>query len=140
MKGQEKVILIQEQLSKNRVILELDAKGNLLCATSIATRAASSSSSRTSRHCTSSNQDRRQAQARLLAEPLRVPLPPAAARRRGARHARTGGAAAVSVRAFDFRPKAINIANIVLLAARDPERFLDDKDYLRQQGHAVEVR
>ena len=47
VKGQEKVILIQEQLSKNRVILELDAKGNLLCAT-VTSIAASLEDSRSS--------------------------------------------------------------------------------------------
>ena len=29
MKGVEKVILIQEQLSKNRIIIEEDSKGNI---------------------------------------------------------------------------------------------------------------
>ena len=29
VKGQEKVILIQEQLSKNRIIVDRDAKGNI---------------------------------------------------------------------------------------------------------------
>ena len=29
--GTEKVILIQEQLSKNRIIVELDKKGNVGC-------------------------------------------------------------------------------------------------------------
>ena len=70
--------------------------------------------------------------------PTRTPT--ASGRPSTRRATRSHRCAAVSVRAFDFRPKAINIANIVLLAARDPERFLDDKDYLRQQGHAVEVR
>ena len=31
MKGVEKVILIQEQMSKNRMIVEEDRKGNVMC-------------------------------------------------------------------------------------------------------------
>ena len=31
MNGTEKVILIQEQLSKNRMIVEVDKKGNVNC-------------------------------------------------------------------------------------------------------------
>lgn len=30
MKGTEKVILVQEQLSKNRIIVEVDKKGNVV--------------------------------------------------------------------------------------------------------------
>ena len=32
VKGVEKVVLMQEQLSKNRVIIELDSKGNVAAA------------------------------------------------------------------------------------------------------------
>ena len=37
MRGTERVILIQEQLSKNRIILELDAKHNVVASVTSST-------------------------------------------------------------------------------------------------------